>query len=95
MDRAEACGRRALYLERFSPNQPSSLSYFAANLTTASGEELQSFSEWSQQVAVKALDPVTYIAYAIPIPTPMVRIEVEVYNGTRLIQTYKWIRTKI
>ena len=30
-----------LYLERFSPNQPAFLAYFAANLTTAPGEELQ------------------------------------------------------
>lgn len=62
---------------------------------SASGAELTSFEEWSQQVTVKALNPVTFIAFAIPMPTPMVRIEVEVYNGTRLIQTYKWIRTKI
>ena len=34
-----------LYLERFSPNQPSFLTYFAANLTTASGPELQAVLE--------------------------------------------------
>ena len=30
-----------LFLERFTPNKPASLAYFAASLTTASGEELQ------------------------------------------------------
>ena len=30
-----------LYLERFTSNKPASLAYFAASLTTASGEELQ------------------------------------------------------
>lgn len=30
-----------LFLERFAPNKPASLAYFAASLTTASGEELQ------------------------------------------------------
>ncbi|MBS35920.1 MAG: endopeptidase La [Thiotrichales bacterium] len=30
-----------LFLDRFTPNQPSSLSYFAASLTTAGGAELQ------------------------------------------------------
>ena len=34
-----------LYLERFSPNQPLFLAFFAANLTTASGAELQAVLE--------------------------------------------------
>ena len=34
-----------LYLDRFSPNQPSFLAWFAANLTSATGEELQAVLE--------------------------------------------------
>ena len=34
-----------LYLDRFTPNQPSFLAWFAANLTSASGEELQQVLE--------------------------------------------------
>ncbi len=34
-----------LFVERFTPNKPASLAYFAASLTTAAGEELQSVLE--------------------------------------------------
>ena len=34
-----------LFLDRFTPNKPASLAYFAASLTTATGEELQAVLE--------------------------------------------------
>ena len=34
-----------LFLERFTPNKPASLAYFAASLTTATGEELQNIMQ--------------------------------------------------
>ncbi len=40
-----------LFLERFSPSRPASLAYFAASLTTASGEELQTVLESDSLVA--------------------------------------------
>lgn len=59
----------------------------------ADGEELTSFDEWTQRMTVVCLDPDTFEVQAQPTDSPIVRVEVELLNGSRSAGVYQWIVT--
>jgi len=59
----------------------------------ADGTELTEFEEWTQRITVVCLDPDTFEVLPQPTDTPIVRVEVEMLNGTRTESIYQWIVT--
>ncbi len=57
----------------------------------ADGSVMSAFQGWSQNIQVFALDPTTFEVTTNVSESPLRRIEVEVQNGTRLVNRFQWL----
>jgi prepilin-type N-terminal cleavage/methylation domain-containing protein len=60
----------------------------------ADGSTLSAFSGWTIATRVKGLDSETFAVLTDPAGSPVRRIEVDVYNGSKKVAEYDWIVTK-
>ena len=60
----------------------------------ADGSVLDSFPNWSQVISVNRLDPDTFEVLMVAVDTPVIRVEVEIRDGGRLVGQYQWIVTR-
>jgi len=61
----------------------------------ADGEILTSFPNWTQEITVAGLDPVSFLALVNPGVTPVRRVRVTILKADREVESYEWIVTRL
>ncbi len=61
----------------------------------ADGAALTSFPNWTQEITVVGLDPVSFVALVNPGITPVRRVRVSILKDGREVEQYEWIVTRL